>query len=128
MELSAWTIEFVKARDALRRTLIDYSQDGDLITFQHKNKVHHFQIAPVLIVPNVKDVFTVVCLNTEENLSFLLQHWSDFCGRDAFVVFVEPVSGGYWQIHPRTHSLVADPDSLEQGLRSLGEGVLRADV
>ena len=123
MELTDWTIEYVKARNAMRRTLIDYHRQGEEITFVHRDKTHHFLISPVLRVPVARDSYTVVCLHNEQNLSFLINNWSLFCQQGLSVLFANPARNVSWQINPRVHQMVADPDTLEQGVRSMASEV-----
>lgn len=119
MELENWTIEYVKARNAVRRTLKEHSVQGDEITFTHKHKVHHFLLSPVLRVPEARDVYTVVCLNTKQNIAFLLAHWDAFLQNNLFVLFANPAMNASWQINPKVHAMVADSETLEQGLASM---------
>ncbi len=123
MELEDWTLEYVKARNAMRRTLKSQSKDGDVLTFVHSHKTHHFLIAPELHVPKAEDWYTVVCLNSKRNVDFLLAHWDDLCQDRLSILFVNPAQNQSWQVTPKMHSLIADPDTLEQGVRTMASEV-----
>lgn len=123
MELTNWAIEYVKARNAFTHTLKEHSVQGDVVTFVHKNKVHHFLCSEELVIPTSQDHYTVVCLNTERNVSFLIERWKDFLQPNLSVIFVNPAQHAHWQITPKVHSMVADEESLEAGIRSLASEV-----
>ncbi len=123
MELTNWAIEFVKARNAFTRTLREHSVQGDVVTFVHKHKVHHFLCQERLSVPVASDTYTVVCLNAEENLAFLITHWKEFLQPSLSVIFVNPQQHAHWQVSPKVHAMVADEETLEEGLRSLASEV-----
>ncbi len=123
MELTNWAVEYVKARNAVSRTLKEHSVSGDVVTFVHKHKVHHFLCSETLIVPQTTDHYTVVCLNSEENVNFLIAHWDDFLQPNLSVIFTNPAAHAHWQITPRVHAMVADEESLETGVRTLASDV-----
>jgi len=123
MELTNWAIDYVKARNAVTRTLKEHSVDGDMVTFVHKHKTHHFLSSPKLVIPAARDYFTVVCLNTEENLNFLIAHWKEFLQPNLSVIFVNPHTHQQWQVSPPVHARIADEESLELGLRTLASDV-----
>ena len=119
MELKDCVREFVKARDAISRTLVEHSEQGDVLTFTHKHKVHHFLVSEELVVPKARDCFTVACLNTRRNLEFLVEHWEEFLQEKLSVLFVHPSSGAVWKVSPLLHASVSDPKNLRKGLESL---------
>lgn len=123
MELTDWIVQYVKARNAISQTLKEHSVKGDEVTCVHKHKVHHFLCSPKLVVPTVRDHYTVVCLHTKKNLTFLLEHWGEFLQPHLSVLFVNPSAGAQWQVTPKVHAMVADEKYLEQGLRSLASDV-----
>ena len=101
MELKDCVRELVKARSAVTRTLVSHEDQGDVLIFTHKHKVHHFLISEQLVVPEeVVDSFTVACLNTRENLEFLLAHWEDFLVDNLSVLFMNPELGAPWKVSP----------------------------
>lgn len=119
MELEDWTVAFVKMRDAMRRTLVEHTTDGDVLTCKHKDRTHHYLLAPKLKVPEATDWYTVVCLQTQENVRFLIDNWNRFQQERLTVLFVNPDENLYWQINPSMHSKIADPDSLAKGIESM---------
>lgn len=124
MELKDCVREFVKARNAISQTLLEHAEDGDELSFTHKHKVHHFLISEQLVVPSdARDFYTVACLNTEQNLEFLLDHWQEFLQEKLSVLFVNPDSGEQWKVSPLLHDRITDEKNLKKGLRSLFDQV-----
>lgn len=119
MELKDCVWEFVKARNAITRNLLESSQEEDLLTFRYTNKVHHFLVSEELVVPTVRDVFTVACLNTKRNLDFLVDNWQEFLQEGLSVLFVNPDTAQQWKVCPLLHDAVCDKKSLRSGLESL---------
>jgi len=128
-QLMEWTIHYVKNKDLTFRKLVKYEEhlSKEYIDFQFKDKtVTHF------ILDQLKDDLftkikehehkTIVCLNTEENFAFLIKNWkklSEF--RNLSLVFVNLNINDKWVINPHTHSMVADPENIESGLRTMFE-------
>lgn len=118
MELKDCVWEFVRARDAIHRTIVSHSRKGDILTVEHKHKLHHFLISKDLVVTEAKDTFTVACLNTRRNLDFLVDHWDEFLQENLSVLFVNP-GIGQWKVSPLLHNSIADRSKLRKGLESL---------
>ena len=124
MELKDCVRELVKARNAISRTLLEHTEEGDELTFTHKHKTHHFLISEELVVPSdVRDVYTVACLNTEGNLEFLIEHWDAFLQPMLSVLFVNPRSAEHWKVSPQMHDRITDEKNLKKGLKALFDQV-----
>lgn len=119
MELKDWVVQHVKARNAVRPTLIETKHAGEEITFVHKHKTHHFLVSPKLSTVDGRDHYTIACDDTEENMAFLIEKWKEFLQPNLCVLFIDKTTGDSWQVCPKTHSLIADEENLEAGLRSL---------
>jgi len=97
----------------------------EYIDFTFKDKmVTHF------IVEQLKEDFfekikdheykTAVCLNTDENFKFLIRNWKKLSEiKNLSFVFVNLKINDKWVINPHTHSMIADPSSIESGLRTM---------
>jgi hypothetical protein len=126
-ELADWTINYVKNRDLTFRKLVQYKEHTaeDHIDFEFKDKtVTHLIIDKLsdkaLDLAKKYEHKVIVCLNNEDNFKFLIKHWkllSDM--KNLSLLFVNLKLHDKWVINPHTHSMIADPDSIEFGLRTM---------
>ncbi len=124
-ELIDWTINYVKNKDLTFRKLVKYTQKEDHIEFEFKDK----KIIYIIVDKLTEDVFnsikniehkTLVCPNVEDNFKFLIKHWEKLADtKNLSILFVNLKIGDKWIINPHTHSMIADPDSIESGLRTM---------
>ena len=91
----------------------------DEVTFVHEHKTHHFLISPELKVPRARDVYTVACHNSRDNVIYLIKHWKDFLQPNLSVLFVNVRRNKSWQVIPKLHDSIADPASLKTGLMTM---------
>lgn len=122
MNLHDWTEVFLKQRDVHRRlmTSLNITASG----FEQKNKdgtVTHVKVSEQLDIDAQYDI--IVCLNTEENVHVLVQHWKEFVRNNPLIVFAHPSSNDKWLLKPAMHARVADDESLEQGLLSMAGAI-----
>ncbi|MGV8171386.1 MAG: hypothetical protein ACP5OA_01700 [Candidatus Woesearchaeota archaeon] len=126
-QLAEWTVNYVKNRDLTFRKLIKYTEKNkdEYIEFEFKDKT-----VPHLIIDKLSErIFeeikkyehkVVVCLNTEENFKFLIKNWKKLADtKNLSFLFVNIKLNDKWVINPHTHSMIADPDSIESGLRTM---------
>lgn len=126
-ELANWTINYVKNRDLTFRKLVKYTEKSkdDCIEFEFKDKiVAHFIVDKVTdkIFDTIKahDHKVIVCPNIEENFKFLIKNWKKLSdAKNLSFLFVNLKLGDKWVINPHTHSMIADPESIESGLRTM---------
>lgn len=119
MELKEAVTAFLKARNALTRTLQEVVDQGEKVIFKHKNHDHHVIISEKLSVVDVKEKTTLACLNTKENVKFLAENWDDFLVEKLSILFVNPKTQEQWKIMPVAHNSVVERKKLKQGLESL---------
>ena len=128
-ELSAWTVNYVKNRDLTFRKLVKYTEKpkDDSIEFEFKDKsVTHFIVDKVTdkifdIIKNHEHK-VIVCPNNDDNFKFLIKNWKKLSDiKNLSFLFVNLKLGDKWVINPHTHSMIADPDSIESGLRTMFE-------
>ena len=126
-ELKKWTIAYVKHRDLTLKRIktIDEDDKNNAVKVHFKDKTNiHFILdsldANVFnLIKNV-DQKTVVCLNKEDNFKFLIKEWKKFSEIKNFtIIFVNLQNDDKWLINPHVHSMIADPASLEIGLRAM---------
>ena len=123
MNLTEWTLNYVEHKDAFLKKLKEHKVNGDVIEFVFSDRKHHYIISEKLevgLLEKVKkyDWKTIVCLNTKENLTVLINNWKKFAAIEKlYILFVS--EKGKWIICPKIHNSISDPESLEQGLNSL---------
>jgi hypothetical protein len=126
-QLADWTLNYVKNKDLTFRKLVKYTEHAkeEYIDFEFKDKiVAHFIIDKVSdkvfdIIKN-HDHKIIVCLNTDENFKFLIKNWKKLAEtKNLSFLFVNLKIGDKWVINPHTHSMIADPDSIESGLKTM---------
>lgn len=125
MDLKEWTVHYVKHKDLIHRKLVDYEIKEDSIEFKYKDGIKIYIVRDNLDDSVLKLDGVFVCLNTEENLEFLIDFWRHLVNnKEVSILFVNIVTGSKWMINPHTHDKIADPDTLEQGLRAMFEAAL----
>jgi hypothetical protein len=124
-ELMEWTVHYVKNKDLTFRKLVKYTEKDDSIEFEFKDKkVIHFIIDKLSekIFDLIKTIEhkTIVCPNIDENFKFLIKQWNKLSEiRNLTFIFVNLKINDKWIINPKTHSMIADPESIESGLKTM---------
>ncbi|MFT4250563.1 MAG: hypothetical protein ACMXYD_04335 [Candidatus Woesearchaeota archaeon] len=119
MDVKEAVIAFLQARNAFTRTLQEVVDNGSEVVFRHKDFDHVVIISETLSVVSSEGKTTVACLNTEENVSFLVAHWEEFLQPGLSVLFMNPFVQQQWKVVPLIHDRVADKKTLREGLMSL---------
>ncbi|MGV8141567.1 MAG: hypothetical protein ACP5NW_03960 [Candidatus Woesearchaeota archaeon] len=126
-QLSEWTINYVKNKDLTFRKLVSYKEHAkeEYIEFEFKDRT----VAQFIVDRVSENIFdkikghehkVIVCLNTDENFKFLIKNWKKISDiRNLSFLFVNLKLNDKWVINPHTHSMIADPDSIESGLRTM---------
>jgi hypothetical protein len=126
-QLAEWTVHYVKNKDLTFRKLVKFEEHPkeEMIEFEFKDKkVAHFILDKVTdkVLDLVKghEHKVIVCLNNEENFKFLIKDWKKVSEiRNLSFLFVNLKGNDKWVINPHTHSMIADPASIESGLRTM---------
>jgi hypothetical protein len=126
-ELSDWTVHYVKNKDLTFRKLVKYSEhpENDRIDFEFKDKtIAHFIIDKLSdkLFESIKEHEhkTIVCPNIEENFKFLIKNWKRLSDvKNLNFLFVNLKINDKWVINPHTHSMIADPETIESGLKTM---------
>jgi hypothetical protein len=122
---------YVKNKDLMFRRIESVTDNENGFFVKYKHKESQFLAEPVLNpgviekIAKIKNV-SVICINTKENLDFVVKRWKELSNyQNLNVYFVNPFSKmeRIWIIHPYTHSRVADNESLELGLKTMFENV-----
>jgi hypothetical protein len=125
--LKEWTIAYVKNKDLGARKLVkieEHDKENFLnVIFKDKPNKHYIVDKlddKILKEISTNDFKTVVSLNSEENFGFFLKNWKKLCDiKNLNMIFVNMHTHDKWIINPHLHSMIADPDSMEQGLRTM---------
>ncbi|MGV8150429.1 MAG: hypothetical protein ACP5NV_01750 [Candidatus Woesearchaeota archaeon] len=124
-ELLGWTETYIKNRDLTLKKIVNIKIDEKKETIQVKFKdreVTHY------IMPDLSEkIFVlehgtkiIVCLNTINNFDFLIKNWQKTSKiKDMSFIFVNIKQNDKWLINPYVHSLIADPESIETGLKTM---------
>jgi hypothetical protein len=128
-QLSDWTVNYVKNKDLTFRKLVKITEHDkeDYIAFEFKDKTVAYFITDKLS-EKVFDIIkahehkVIVCLNIEDNFKFLIKNWNKLSDiKNLSLLFVNMKIGDKWVINPHTHSMIADPESIESGLRTMSD-------
>ncbi|MFH1174073.1 MAG: hypothetical protein V1725_03015 [archaeon] len=118
MQLIEWTTRFIKFKDAMERKLQSMKEENNKIICQFKDKTLTYVCGQLADFVPEDAIF--VCENTPENLDVLIKKWDAYTQcRKLMIIFVNLARNEKWSIIPYTHSLIAERESLEQGLRTL---------
>jgi hypothetical protein len=124
-ELLDWTNKYLKNRDLTLRKIvsmkIDDKQNFIDVKFKDKEVKHHvFSTLSDKITSLGSGSKVIMCLNSDENFKFLTKNWNKLSKiKDFSIIFVSLENNDKWLINPYVHSLIADPESLESGLRAM---------
>lgn len=128
-QLADWTVNYVKNRDLTFRKLVGHKEHAkdEYIDFEFKDKtVAHFIVDKltdkIFDIIKSRDHKVIVCLNVEENFKFLIKNWKKVSEiKNLSFLFVNLKINDKWVVNPHTHSMIADPASIESGLRTMFE-------
>lgn len=126
-QLAEWTINYVKNRDLTFRKLVSYKEHAkdEYVGFEFKDKtVAHFisdkLLEKIFDMVKAHEYKVIVCLNNEDNFRFLIKNWKRLSDiKNLSFLFVNLKVDDKWVINPHTHSMIADPDSIESGLKTM---------
>ena len=126
--LIEWTIQHVKHRDLMKKTLVDYKILKNYISFEFKDKTHMYYLHPELddsVLSELKNEhLTFVCLNTKSNVSFLVNNWEKLIGYPKLnFIFADPATNQCWILVPNIHDRISERKKLKSGLISLYESI-----
>jgi hypothetical protein len=125
--LIKWARDFFKHKDLIRKDIIEMIQENNRLIIKFKTKTQ-------ITIPfnKLEDFFkeyydkeewiSIITFNTKDNFDYLIHNWKRFIEYTKLTIyFINPESktDKKWHLAPKTHSIIADPDSLKQGLESL---------
>lgn len=120
-----WAIHYIKAKDVFLKQLKQYNIEEDIIEFDFGEYKHYYLLKELLdkeIISkaNKYEKKTIVCEKNEENFQFLINYFKELSEmKNLIIVFLTKDQKSKLLLNPRAHSLTADPENLEEGLRSI---------
>jgi hypothetical protein len=125
MDLKEWLANYLKWKDQVDHALKDVKVEKDVLTAAYEDKKVSFLLADKLTDETVKHLaegkFKGVCTkNIEDNFSFLITRWDALAAiPNLMMIFVNLELGEKWILFPSTHNMIADKETLKQGLRTM---------
>ncbi len=128
--------EHIKNRDLMLRRIERLEENADGFYVKYKHRESQFISEPNLSESTFKRIgkfksVAVICLNTKENLEFLIRNWKDFSANphlSLYFVNQKSHTEKVWIIFPHTHAKVADDESLRLGLETMFGNVEEAQT
>lgn len=120
-----WIIHYVKAKDVFTKSLKDYNISEDVIEFSFENHKHYYLFQKLLddkIINKASkyEKKTIVCEKNEENFNFVIKNFEKLAAiNNLILIFLSKDKKEKVLLNPKLHNLIADPDNLKQGLKSL---------
>lgn len=121
--LSDWLVLYLRNRDIMFKKIVSIEEKSNKVVVKYKDKEACFVIQEMLGIPSSD---CIVCLNTKENLEFLIKNWEKFSSnKQLCIYFVNPFSKSEkrWILYPATHATIAEAESLKLGLYTMFETV-----
>ena len=117
---------FIRHKDLATKKIDSIEDKGSELLVRQKDKrnIQGYLTekidASLLKKADSDDTKMVFCPNTEENLKFLVKNWKKFIKiKNLTMIFVNLEINDKWIINPKFHSMIADPSTIGQGLRSM---------
>ena len=133
--LRDWTLRYIKNKDLILKKIVSTEELEDGFHLVKKDNEQRFFVEPFFtdVDATLKKVKAyehnkaLVFYHTKENYDALLKHWKNFVdvGRDFTLFIINPFSktDRVLTLSPYTHNLIADPDSLDTGLKTMSGNV-----
>lgn len=120
-----WVIHYIKAKDVFTKSLKNYNIKEDIIEFDFGNHKQFYLLIQNLnkeIIEKAKsfDKKTLVCEKNPFNLKFLIENFKELSEiQDLKIIFLSKDKNSKFLLLPKAHAKIADPESLEQGIKTL---------
>lgn len=128
LDILSWTEEYIKYKDTIHRKLakIDKNtQKKEVICTQKDGSTQKYVCLDDLTEINTKDIqnLKISCLNTKQNVDWLIKNWDDIKDTNTTFMFANPTQSIHWSINPKFHDSVTEKTNLKQGLKALFESI-----
>lgn len=126
--LQDWAISYVKLKDVVAQRIDKIKKTAFGLQISNNDDTESFVVVSPLIenfdkIMELKDKHvTLVTLNTKPNLDALIKNWDSLISiPNLTLVFTNPFSltEEKWVIAPAVHSKIADPATLELGIKTM---------
>ncbi|GIU69398.1 MAG: hypothetical protein KatS3mg002_0634 [Candidatus Woesearchaeota archaeon] len=119
-ELIEWTETYIKHKDLTLKKIKSIDKKENVITVKYLDKEQTYHVIAYLNEEILKKEGIIVCLNTEDNFSFLIKKWTEISKiKNLSILFVNLNRNEKWFINPYIHNMIADPASIVQGLKAM---------
>lgn len=123
MNLKEWAEQYLRHRDLFERRIEKIEVEKNIIlTLKDGTKQECFpvEVLDQDLLKSLKKGSIIVTKNTKENFSFLVEQWEVFSGKEGVkLIFVNLAKNEKWVIIPSNHHRIAEPESLELGLKAM---------
>ena len=135
--LLTWAKHLFKSRDAMLKKIKEIKEHKDMLIIEYKDmsKTAVFgcpQLASFKGLDLSDDIkYAIITFNTEDNFNALISGWAALSSHPKLTIyFINPKSAHdkRWVIHPCVHARIADPESLNSGLRTMFDAVESLDA
>ena len=121
--LQKWVVEYEKYKDSVNDHIESYDVKEDKIIFNTGEGVIVVRYEESLGDIEGFDYDKVVCLNTRDNLDWLIDNWEDIKGSETMFLFVNLEEKESWGVKPTIHDRITEDSNLENSLEGLFESV-----
>jgi len=124
LDILTWTEEYLKYKNTIHRKIskIDKKlQKQELTCHQKDGTIQKYLCLNELEKLKIKDLENnrVSCLNTKQNLDWLIKNWDEIKNMNTTFFFANPSQSMHWSINPKLHDNITEKNNLKQGLKSL---------
>jgi hypothetical protein len=128
LDLLSWTEAFLKYKDTIQRKIqeIEINKDKKEIKVTQKDgTIHKYECIDDLTNINIKNIENkrIVCLNTKNNLNWLINNWQDIKEIETTFIFSNPKKTAHWTVNPKIHNNITEKSAVKQGLKTLFESI-----
>lgn len=128
MNLKEWTSIYLDHINSFKKNIEKKEVFKDRIVCHLKNGDKQiYQIRPKLNIDILKknqNRIIIVCLNTKDNLNFVIENWSRLIKNPLLkIIFTNTFENQQWSLIPFLHNKISEKATLKRGLKSLFESV-----
>ncbi|MCB9362361.1 hypothetical protein H6504_02905 [Candidatus Woesearchaeota archaeon] len=122
--LLKWLRRFLKNKDLILRKIVEMKENR--IVYKDKELLTlGFTDLEDVLQEDKDQAIAVAVFNTRNNLEVLLKRWKDLVTYERLTIYFINPQGveNRWIISPHLHNKVADPESLETGIKTMADTV-----
>ena len=128
LDLLSWTEAFLRYKDAIQRKIqeIKINKEEKEIKVKQKDGTEQlYKCIDELEKTHIKEAENkrIVCLNTKNNLNWLIENWQELKETETIIIFSNPKKTAHWTVTPKTHNKITEKGAIKQGLKTLFESI-----